>query len=79
MTHCLVNHHITGHLAFVLVSTERVMMCPMIDNPTSCKIRARNMSAAEIHRELCAVYGQNLTSEVTIICLYFHTWFWPQG
>jgi hypothetical protein len=29
-THCLVNHHITGHLVFVLVSTERVMMCPEI-------------------------------------------------
>jgi hypothetical protein len=47
------------------------MMCPAIDNPASCKIRAvvirflhaRNMSVAEIHRELCAaVYGRNVTS-----------------
>jgi hypothetical protein len=40
MTHCLVNYHITGHMVFVLVSTERVMMCPAIDNPASCEIRA---------------------------------------
>jgi hypothetical protein len=70
MTHCLVNHHITGHLVFVLVSTERVMTCPAIDNPASCKIRAavrflhaENMSAADIHHELCAaVYAQNVMS-----------------
>jgi hypothetical protein len=52
MTHCLVNHHITGHLVFVVVSTESVIMCPVIDNPTSFEIRAKNMSAAEIHRDL---------------------------
>jgi hypothetical protein len=39
MTHCLVNHHITGHLVFVLVSAEGVMMCPVIDNLISRKIR----------------------------------------
>jgi hypothetical protein len=74
MTHCRVNHHITDHLVFVLVSIERVMMCPAIDNPTSCVIRtvirflhAKNMSAEEIHRELCAaIYGQNVTSEGTV-------------
>jgi hypothetical protein len=40
------------------------MVCPAIDNPASCEIRAfirflhsKNMSAEEIHRELCAVYG----------------------
>jgi hypothetical protein len=56
MAHCLVNCHITGHLVFVLVSTESVMMCPAIDNPASCEIRsvicflhANNMSALEIH------------------------------
>jgi hypothetical protein len=61
VAHCLVNHHITGHLVFVLVSTEGVIMCPAIDNPVSCKIRAvvrflqaKNWSV-EIHRELCAV------------------------
>jgi transposase len=50
------------------------MMCPAIDNPTSCEIRAvihflhtKNMSAVEIHHELCAVvYGQNLMSEGTV-------------
>jgi hypothetical protein len=48
-------------------------MCPAIDNPTSCKIHAvirflhtRNMNAAEIHRELCAVYNQNVMSEGTV-------------
>jgi hypothetical protein len=59
MTHCLVNHQITAHLVFVLVSTECVTMCPATDNPGSCQIRSlirflhdKNMSAAEIHREL---------------------------
>jgi hypothetical protein len=37
MTNCLVNHHITGHLVFVLVSTERVTICPTIDNPAAAK------------------------------------------
>jgi transposase len=48
-------------------------LCPAIDNPASSEIRAvirflhaKNMSAAEIHRELCAVYGQNVTSEGTV-------------
>jgi hypothetical protein len=46
-------------------------MCPVIDNPTRCKIRtvirflhAKNMNAAENHHELCAAYGENVTSEV---------------
>jgi hypothetical protein len=57
MTHCFMNYHITGHLVFVLVSTEGFMMCPVIHNPAGCEIRAlirflhnKNMSAAEIHR-----------------------------
>jgi hypothetical protein len=48
-------------------------MCPAIDNPASCEIRAvirflhaKNVNAAEIHRELCAVYGQNVMSEGTV-------------
>jgi hypothetical protein len=48
-------------------------MCSAIDNPASCEIRAvirflrtKNMIAAEIHRELCAVYGQNVISEGTV-------------
>jgi hypothetical protein len=47
-------------------------MCPAIDNPTSCEIRplirflhAKLMSTAEIQRELCAVYSQNVMSEGT--------------
>jgi hypothetical protein len=27
MTHCLGYHHVTGHLVFVLVCTEFVIMC----------------------------------------------------
>jgi transposase len=49
------------------------MMCPAIDNPASCEFRAvvhflhaKDMSAAEIHRELCAVYGRNVTSGGTV-------------
>jgi transposase len=48
-------------------------MCPATDNPTSCKIRAvihflhaKNMSAAEINRELCMLYGQKVMSEGTV-------------
>jgi hypothetical protein len=47
------------------------MMCPVIDNPASCEIHAvirfrhaKNMSAAEMHLELCAaVYGQTIVTE----------------
>jgi hypothetical protein len=73
MTHCLVNHHTTGHLVFVLVSIERVMVCPETDNPASCNIRAvhpffhaKNISVAEIHREIWVVHGQNIMSEGTV-------------
>jgi hypothetical protein len=68
VTNRLINHHITGHLVFVLVSTEWVMLCPLIDNPAIYKIcvvihflQAKNMSAMEIHHDLCAVYGQDIT------------------
>jgi hypothetical protein len=49
------------------------MMRPAIDNPAGCEIRpvirflhANNMSAADIHRELCAVYGENVMCEGTM-------------
>jgi hypothetical protein len=58
---------------FVLVCTEEVMMCPMIDNPTSCEVYAvilclhnKNMCAAEIHCGLCAFYHQNIMSEGSV-------------
>jgi hypothetical protein len=48
-------------------------MCPAIDNPTSCEICtvirflwAKSVSSVEIHRELCAVYGQNVMTEGTV-------------
>jgi hypothetical protein len=73
MAHCPVNHHITGQLVFVLVSTEWVMMCTAIDNPACCEIRTvirflhtRNMSAAKIQREFCTVYGRNVMCEGTV-------------
>jgi hypothetical protein len=41
-------------------------MCPVNDIPASCEIlaaicilRAKNIRAEEIVRQLCAVYGQN--------------------
>jgi hypothetical protein len=54
---------------FVLVSTKLVMMYPATDNPSSHEIRAvhdKNMSAAEIHREFCAVYDQNIMLKGTV-------------
>jgi hypothetical protein len=48
-------------------------MCPVIDNPTSCKIHAaipflhvKNISAAEIHCELCTLYNQNVMRKGTV-------------
>jgi hypothetical protein len=48
-------------------------MCPAIDNTAICEIHAaihflhaKIMTAAEIHRELCAVYSQNVMSEGTV-------------
>jgi hypothetical protein len=52
------------------------MMCPAIDNTASREIRAvirllraKNMGAAEIHHELCAVYHQSVMCEGTL-----HKW-----
>jgi hypothetical protein len=57
---------------FVLVITERDMMCPAIGNPASSEVnmvirflRAKNINAAEFHRELCAIYAQNIMDERT--------------
>jgi hypothetical protein len=48
-------------------------MCTTIDIPASSEICAvigflntKNTSAGKIHRELCAVYGQNMMSEGTV-------------
>jgi hypothetical protein len=48
-------------------------MCPVVDNPNICKIcavihflYARNVSAVEMHHELCMVYNQNVTSDGTV-------------
>jgi hypothetical protein len=48
------------------------MMCPAVDNPTSCEICViicflctKSVSSVEIYHELCAVYGQNVMSEGT--------------
>jgi hypothetical protein len=48
-------------------------MCSAIDNPASCEIRAvihflhaKNVTAAEIHCELGAVYGQNVINPGTV-------------
>jgi hypothetical protein len=55
------------------LSLQSEFICTAIDNPTSCEIRAvirflhaKNMSAAEIHCELCAIYGQYVMSEGTV-------------
>jgi hypothetical protein len=75
----VVNHPITGHLVFVLVPTELVMVCPAIDNPASCEIRhiirflhSKNMSAEEIHRELCADYGASQFRNFRVSFKKFH-------
>jgi hypothetical protein len=49
------------------------MMCPVIDNPASCKIHAivhflftKNINAAEIRLKFFVVYVQNVLSEGTV-------------
>jgi hypothetical protein len=49
------------------------MMCPAVDEPTSCEIctvihflHAKNMSAAENHELCMVIYGQNVISEGTV-------------
>jgi hypothetical protein len=80
LIHCLVNHHINWSPSSFLY---RVMMHPATDNPTSCKIcavicflDAKYRSAAEIHCELWAVYGQNVMSEGTVRqwCRMYKDW-----
>ncbi|GFX48095.1 HTH_48 domain-containing protein [Trichonephila clavipes] len=51
-------------------------MCAAIENPAKCEVRgvirffwAKKLSAADIHRELCAVYGPNIMSEGVV-----HQW-----
>jgi hypothetical protein len=48
-------------------------MCPATDNPASRKIHTvihflhtKNMSAAEIHCELCVIYSHNVMSDGTV-------------
>jgi hypothetical protein len=48
-------------------------MYPVIDKPAGCKIHsvfrllpAKNVSAVEIHHELCTVYSQNIMHEGTV-------------
>jgi hypothetical protein len=61
MAQYLLNHYITDHLVFVIVSAERVMVCLPNGTPVSCEIRlvihfyfhAKIMSSAEIRQELC--------------------------
>jgi hypothetical protein len=51
---------------FVLVSTKWVVTCHAIDNPNSGEIRTfftKNMTAVEIHHELCVVYSQTVMNE----------------
>jgi hypothetical protein len=60
------------------------MICPTIDNPASFKMRAvihfihvKNMSAAHMYYELCAVYRQNVMNEGTIRQWYGMFKNWP--
>lgn len=63
MTHCPLNHHITRHIVFVLVSTE-LLVYPVIRNPASYEIRVvillantGSKTASEIH---CYLYALGL-------------------
>jgi hypothetical protein len=60
LTFCLANPYITGHLVFVLVSTECVMMCLEIDSPSNC----------EIHPVIRSLHGKHIRNmNILIHCL----------
>jgi hypothetical protein len=71
MTHCLVNHYVTGRLLFAPL--YRVLISPAIHNSAICDIRVvirflhpKNNSPMEAHGELCTVYDQNVMNEVIL-------------
>jgi hypothetical protein len=58
-------------------------MCAAIESSTSCEVRsvvrflvAKNFKAAEIHHQLCEVYGENVMSAggVRQWCRYVQKW-----
>jgi hypothetical protein len=66
---CKLTHNWSPSIWFCLYR----VICPVIDNPASCKIHAAtcflhttNMGALEIHQQLCADYGQNVMTEGTV-------------
>jgi hypothetical protein len=69
---CIIHRTLNTPLVFVLVFTGLVIKWPAIDKPASCEIHsairihhAKDMSAVGMHRDLHAVYGQNVMSEGT--------------
>jgi hypothetical protein len=64
------NHHVTGYLVFVLVSTDWVMMCPATAPAAKFALLSvfftLKTCATEIHCELCAVCGHNVMDKGTV-------------
>jgi hypothetical protein len=74
MSHCLVNHHITGHLVLALASAEWVTLSTAIYDTKGCENgdivifrHSNSTNTAEIHHELCTRgLRLNVTTEVTL-------------
>jgi hypothetical protein len=64
MTHCHVNHHITGHLVFLFVSVERSMKCSAIDmsSRTNCELKTQVLQKS-IMNYAYTVYGQGTVGQ----------------
>ena len=63
---CLGTDAICRHLNSVYASCCVFIMCKKIETPTTCEMRSvirflntKNMKPAEIHRQLCDVYGEH--------------------
>jgi hypothetical protein len=64
-----IRHIVSSHSLFIR-SSFCLEMSMKIENPTSCEIwsvikflKARNVCLAEIHRQVCEVYGENAMSD----------------
>jgi hypothetical protein len=58
---CILLSNLLGGTKYEGYSESNLPICEI--RAVNSFLRAKNMSASEIHRELCAVYGQNLMSE----------------
>ena len=62
---------ITATIERVYIRLYKFEMPPLIENPADCELRsvirylsAKGVKAVEIHRNICEVYGRNMSDEM---------------